>query len=211
MKTKFKNEKRTRIAEDVEFRFDEEKDVMNVEGYALKFNKQTLIGSEENGFREQIAIGSLENADMRKVPLKYNHNSGYLALASTKNGSLELEVDDVGLRFKAKLLDISAHKDVYEMIRSGLLSECSFAFTTDLEDGTEWDFDVKPPVRTIKKISRLFDVSIVDLGAYPDTELYARSFDELENHRETVEAERAKKESIKRSINIKLKLGGELE
>jgi len=203
-----KNPKIIRMASDVEIRQDEKNKAMIVEGYFLKFNKQTLIGSEENGFREVIKTDALDDTDMKKVPLKYNHSDGYLALASTKNGSLELVVDDVGLRGKAELLDIQSHRDIYEMVRSGLISECSFAFTLDLENGSEWDWEQDIPVRTIKKIDRLFDVSIVDLGAYADTEIYARSFDELENHKKTIEIAKAKIVEAKSRINIKLKLGG---
>ena len=203
-----KNPKITRMASNIEIRQNEENKSMIIEGYFLKFNKQTLIGSEEYGFREVILPGALDETNMKKVPLKYNHSDGYLALASTKNGSLTLSVDDVGLKGRAELLDIQSHKEIYEMVRSGLLSECSFAFTLDLENGSEWDWDLDIPLRKIKKIDRLFDVSIVDLGAYADTEIYARSFNELENHQKALEKAKAKLVEAKSRINIKLKLGG---
>jgi len=202
------NPKETRIATDISFRKDEENDKMFLEGYFLKFNQETLIGNDKYGFRETILPDALASADMRKVPLKYNHNDGYLALASTKNGSLKLEVDEIGLRGTAELLDIQTHRDIYKMVNSGLLSECSFAFTLNSKEGSEWDFDQDVPLRTIKKIDRLYDVSIVDLGAYPDTEIFARSFEKLEDIRKTVEAEKANKEAMVRRINMKIKLGG---
>lgn len=202
------NPKETRMATDVIFRQDEETKEMIVEGYFLKFNSETVIGSKEYGFREIIEPTALNGTDMRKVPLKYNHNDGYVALASTKNGSLKLEVDTVGLRGSAKLLDIQSHRDIYEMVRSGLISECSFAFTLDIDKGSEWDFEPDIPLRTIKKIDRLFDVSIVDLGAYADTEIYARSFEKLENIQKTLENEKVKRSEAESRINIKIKLGG---
>ena len=202
------NPKETRIATDISFRKDEENDKMFLEGYFLKFNQETLIGNDKYGFRETILPDALASTDMRKVPLKYNHNDGYLALASTKNGSLKLEVDEIGLRGTAELLDIQTHRDIYKMVNSGLLSECSFAFTLNSKEGSEWDFDQDVPLRTIKKIDRLYDVSIVDLGAYPDTEIFARSFEKLEDIRKTVEAEVANKEAMVRRINMKIKLGG---
>lgn len=206
-KTKDKRvEKERRYALNVEFRNEDEK--MRLVGYAAKFNNETLIGDKSWGFREVIMPTAFDNADMRKVPLKYNHDDGYLALASTKNGSLKLEVDEIGLRFEAELLDIQNHKDIYKMVESGLLSECSFAFTIDLENnGSEWvDLEEDIPLRKIHRISRLFDISLVDIPAYESTEVYARSFEVLEDIQKTVEAERRKHESLIRRMNMKIKL-----
>jgi hypothetical protein len=205
------NQKEIRMAAQVEFREDQETKRMILEAYFLKFNQQTLIGSKEYGFREQILPDALKDTDMKKVPLKYNHQDGYLALASTKNGSLKLTVDKIGLRGEAELLDIQSHKDIYEMVRSGLITECSFAFTIPMDGtGSEWNFDEEgvPPLRTIKKIDRLFDVSIVDLPAYENTEVYARSFEKFEDTRKALEEARAKNEESVRRINMKIKLGG---
>ena len=199
-------EKERRYALNVEFRNEDEK--MRLVGYAAKFNNETLIGDKSWGFREVIMPTAFDNCDMRKVPLKYNHDDGYLALASTKNGSLKLEVDEIGLRFEAELLDIQNHKDIYKMVESGLLSECSFAFTIDLENnGSEWvDLEEDIPLRRIHRISRLFDISLVDIPAYENTEVYARSFEVLEDIQKTVEAERRKHESLIRRMNMKIKL-----
>ena len=200
-------EKERRYALNVELKQDEDKK-MRLVGYAAKFNNETLIGDKSWGFREVIMPTAFDNCDMRKVPLKYNHDDGYLALASTKNGSLKLEVDEIGLRFEAELLDIQNHKDIYKMVESGLLSECSFAFTIDLENnGSEWvDLEKDIPLRKIHKISRLFDISLVDIPAYENTEVYARSFEVLEDIQKTVEAERRKHESLIRRMNMKIKL-----
>lgn len=199
-------EKERRYTSTVEFRNEDDK--MRLVGYAAKFNNETIIGDKSWGFREIIMPTAFDGADMRKVPLKYNHNDGYLALASTKNGSLILTVDDIGLRFEAELLDIQDHKDIYKMVQSGLLSECSFAFTIDLENkGSEWeDLDEDLPLRKINKISRLFDISLVDIPAYENTEVYARSFEILEDIQKTVEAEKRKQEGLIRRMNMKIKL-----
>ena len=203
-----KNPKVTRMAVDVELREVNEEEMV-LEGYPLKFDNETLVGDKDYGFREVISKNALDNADMKKVPLKYNHDNGYLALASTKNGSLVLDIDDVGLRMKATLLNIPAHRDVFEMVKAGLLSECSFAFTLDIENGAEWkDLEEDIPLRVIKNITRLFDVSIVDIPAYENTEVYARSFGELEDIRKTAEAEELKQSNLVRRVRMKIKIGG---
>ena len=203
------NDKEVRYATNVEMRMDEETTEMILEGYALTFNSETLIGSEDYGYIETIDSASLNETDMRKVPMKYNHNNGYLAIASTKNGSLKLSVDTVGLRFEARLINTQANRDVHLMVKEGLLSECSFAFITETKGGSEWDWDAEPPRRTIKKIKRLYDVALVDIPAYDNTSVSARSLEAFENVRETVEAEKRKQEALKNGMLIKIKLNME--
>jgi hypothetical protein len=201
-----KNKKEIRMMAEIEMRQENENEMI-LEGYPIKFNNETLIGNEEYGFRETIAPNALDEANMKKVPLKYNHADGYLALASTKNGSLEFTIDSVGLHMKARLLNIGAHRDVFEMVRSGLLSECSFAFSLSSNGGSEWlDLDKAIPLRVIKKVDRLYDVSIVDIPAYENTEVYARSFELLEDVRKPVEAAKHEQEDLIRRMNIKIKI-----
>ena len=69
---------------------------MILEGYAIVFNEETLIGDSKRGFREMIMPSALTNTSMKDVPLKYNHMDNFLVIARTKNGSLKLEVDDKG-------------------------------------------------------------------------------------------------------------------
>lgn len=210
IKEQGKQLKSIRSACSVEFRAlgDGEEEKMIIEGYALKFNNQTLIGSEEYGFREVIPTGALDETDMRKVPMKYNHSNSYLALASTKNDSLKLEVDSVGLRFTAELIPTSSNEDIYRAVKDGLLDEMSFGFTIAEQ---EWDWEQSPPIRSLTKIDRLFDVSLVDIPAYQNTEAFARSDGALEEARSTVEAEKRKDVNLRCKIELeltKINLGG---
>jgi len=197
---KMKN-KETRIAE---IRAISE-DKMIIEGYAIKFNEETLIGSEEHGFREIIDPNALEGANMKDVPLKYNHQDNFLVLARTRNKSLELEIDEVGLKIRAELLDTQSNQDIYKMVKSGLLDKMSFAFTVKSQS---WDRTGKTPLRTVRQIERLYDVSIVDVPAYEGTSVYARSLEMLDN--ETRKLENLKVEQDKAIIRKKIKIKGEL-
>lgn len=194
------NNKETRIAE-IRATSDEK---MIIEGYAIKFNEETLIGSEDYGFREEIAASALVGAKMSDVPLKYNHQDNFLVLARTRNKSLELEVDEVGLKIKAELLDTQSNKDIYMMVRSGLLDKMSFAFTVKSQS---WDRSGSIPKRTVKEIERLYDVSIVDVPAYEGTSVYARSLELLDG--ETRRLENLKLERQKQIIRTKIKIKGE--
>ncbi|HHT39740.1 MAG TPA: hypothetical protein GX001_04635 [Acholeplasmataceae bacterium] len=55
-----------------EIRLSEETEGMTIEGYAIVFNKETLIGDEKRGFIEVIEPTALTSTNMKDVPLKYN-------------------------------------------------------------------------------------------------------------------------------------------
>ncbi len=169
-----KNNKETRLAE---LRFEESEGKMILEGYAIVFEQETLIGNEERGFKEVISRTALTDAIMKDVPMKYNHMDSFLILARTKNKSLVLTIDNIGLKVHAELIDTTSNEDVYKMVRSGLLDKMSFAFTVKKQS---WDRSGTIPVRRIEAIDRLFDVSVVDTPAYDGTSIYSRSLDLVE-------------------------------
>ena len=164
-------EKETRFST-IAKRDGEEDNKMVVEGYAIVFDEETLIGDEERGFIEVIDKNALTNTNIKDVPFKYNHNDTTLILARTRNGSLSLEVDEKGLKIRAELIDTTSNRDIYKCIEAGLLDKMSFAFTVKSQS---WDKSGKIPKRTITAIDRLFDVSVVDLPAYDQTSIQASS------------------------------------
>ncbi len=180
--------KEIRIA-DLNTEINDEK--MILEGYAIVFNEETLIGNEEHGFKEIITSEALDGCNYKDVPLKYNHMDNFLVIARTKNKSLTLIPDDKGLKIHAELIDTSSNKDIYKMVRSGLLDKMSFAFTVKEQ---VWDRTNKVPIRKITKIERLYDVSIVDLPAYEGTSVYSRSLEMADTFLKTMELEEKKKE-----------------
>lgn len=191
--------KETRLAN---VQFEESEGKMTLEGYAIVFNQETLIGEEEYGFHEEIHRAALEDTIMRDVPMKYNHLDSYLIIARTKNKSLSLTVDHIGLKVKAELLDTQSNQDIYKMVRSGLLDKMSFAFSVAEQ---EWNHEGKIPKRTITKIGRLYDVSVVDTPAYDSTSIYARSLESMEVELKAMElAEQTRRtEALKHRIRIK--------
>jgi HK97 family phage prohead protease len=194
--------KETRLAD---VNLHEEDDKMILEGYALVFNNETLIGDEEYGFMEEIDSRALSETKMKDVPMKYNHMDSFLIIARTKNQSLSLTVDSIGLKVRAELLDTNTNQDIYKMVRSGLLDKMSFAFTVDEQ---VWNREGRIPKRTITKIERLYDVSVVDTPAYDSTSIYARSLESMELELKAMElAEQETKASmIKKRIKIKTQI-----
>lgn len=142
-----------------------------IEGYAAVYDEVADIGGM---FKETIARGAFDGADMRDVPLKYNHADNVYILARTRNKSLTLSVDDHGLKIRAALLDTTDGVDMYKRIKAGLIDKMSFAFTI-ADDGQRWERSEGGKLRTITKFDRIFDVSVVDMPAYDNTSIYARS------------------------------------
>ena len=191
--------KETRLAD---VTLHEEDDKMILEGYALVFNNETLIGDEEYGFIEEIDSRALRDTKMKDVPMKYNHMDSFLIIARTKNQSLSLTVDSIGLKVRAELLDTNTNQDIYKMVRSGLLDKMSFAFTVDEQ---VWNREGRIPKRTITKIERLYDVSVVDTPAYDATSIYARSLESMDLELKAMELAEQEQKSriIKKRIKIK--------
>lgn len=197
------NKKETRLAE---VELIEENEKMILEGYAIVYNEETLIGSEEYGFIESISPDAISEDAIRDVPMKYNHMDSFLIIARTRNQSLQLTSDEKGLKVRAELLDTQHNKDIYKMVKSGLLESMSFAFTVKEQ---EWDHDGDIPKRYIKSIDRLYDVSIVDIPAYDSTSIYARSLESMDLELKTMELEKRQQREalVRKRINIKLKTG----
>lgn len=148
---------------DLQFRTEENEDnKMEIKGYAVVFNSP-----ETYDYTEVIDSKALDNADMSDVVLRYNHNDTFMVLARTRNKSLNLSVDDKGLFMDATLQnDITEHRNIYNAIKSGLIDKQSFAFTIE-EDEYDYDTDT----RTITKIGKLYDVSVVDQPFYNATDV----------------------------------------
>lgn len=158
---------------DLQFRAEPTEDSkMEIKGYAAVFNSP-----ETYGYTELIAPTAFDEADLSDVVLRYNHEDTFMVLARTRNKSLQLEVDDKGLYMDAVLQDdIQSHKDIFNAIKSGLIDKQSFAFVVD-EDEYDYDTDT----RTITKIGKVFDVSVVDQPFYNATDVsVARSNDNEE-------------------------------
>ena len=154
---------------------------MIIEGYAVLFDTPQTYQYGDTTYTEQISRGALDNTDMKRTVLRYNHDDSVMALARVKNGSLVLTVDEIGLRVWAELLDTQTNRDLYKSIQNGLIDEMSFAFTV-APGGDKWEYedDYMKVTRTINAIETLYDVSVVDTGFYEKTQVYARALDHVD-------------------------------
>lgn len=171
---------------------------MVVEGYAVLFESPQTYQWGDETYTETISRGALDNADMKRVVMRYNHNDNVFAMARVKNGSLMLTIDDFGLKIHAELIDTQSNRDLYRMIKDGLIDEMSFAFTV-ARGGDTWEYsdDWKTVRRTINAIETVYDVSAVDTGFYENTSIYARAFESVDALKAEAEAKKLELEKAR--------------
>lgn len=137
-----------------------------VSGYALKFSTPSKpLGDSDAPFTEVIAPDALDGVDLSNVLMLNDHDYTQV-LASTKAGTLKLNVDSIGLHFEATLPDTTTANDVLANIKAGNVSDTSFSFAV-ADDGDQFTEDDDGNVtRTINQVKSLFDVSVCAVGAY---------------------------------------------
>ena len=179
---------------DLQFRAEDTEDgKMEIKGYAAVFNSP-----ETYSYTEVIDSKAFDEADMSDVVLRYNHNDSFMVLARTRNHSLELNIDEKGLFIDATLQDdITDHKNIFNAIKSGLIDKQSFAFVVD-EDEYDYDTDT----RTITKIGKVFDVSVVDQPFYnaTDVSVARNQSDEFLERRNTLRKEEEEKREKQKKL-----------
>jgi HK97 family phage prohead protease len=189
----------------VEVRAVDSEDKMLIEGYAITYDQPATHQYGQRKFTEVIRKGALDKTDIKDVPLRYNHNDTWLIMARTRNKSLQLIKDDIGLKIQAELLDTQSNRDIYKSIQEGLVDKMSFAFTV-ADGGDTWTFKDDESIREVNNIDKLYDVSVVDTPFYDSTSIYARSLELLEN-------EEKRLDSLNEQLNLrkrKLKMKGRI-
>jgi uncharacterized protein len=162
-------------------------EVVTLAGYAAKYN---VLSEMMWDFQETIAPGAFDAVMGDDVRCLFNHDAN-LILGRTASGTLRLNLDDTGLRYEVDLPDTVSASDVAVAVERGDVTQSSFAFIvneatwTEREDGT-W-------LRTITKLSRLYDVSPVTYPGYPDATVGMRSafVTDQRSAKAAVEAERS--------------------
>lgn len=160
-----------------------------IEGRPIVFNREADLGF----FREIIAPEALVKTDLKDVRLCLNHDTNYVYARSrnnNENSTMQLFVDDVGLRFVAKLAinESPKAKDFYSAIKRKDMDKMSFMFRVR---GEEWEgLETESPLRRITDIGEVVEISMVTFPAYDSTEIQARSKAALESARSAVETAR---------------------
>jgi len=142
----------------------------NEEGRDIVVGHASVYDSKSNnlgGFFEYIEKGAFtqELIDKSDVRALINHDQN-LVLARSTTGTLDLTVDEKGLRYEFSIPETSYGKDLAINMKNGNINQSSFAFTV-ASNGDEWTTDDEGnDIRTITSIDRLYDVSPVVYAAY---------------------------------------------
>lgn len=171
-----------------DIRADEEG--QNIEGHPAVYDQETVIGGY---FREIIERGAFDNTDFTDVVLSANHEMRKIPLARSRrnnaNSTMQLSVSDKGLYMRANL-DTENNSEAQKLMSAivrGDLDDMSFIFYVKDE---EWvDLDTELPLRRIKTISKVIEVSAVNWGAYSGTDINTRdAADTLENAKKALDS-----------------------
>lgn len=186
----------------------EEEKTMVVEGYASTFNEPyELYHDGEVRILEQVDPNAFDEADMSDVIFQYDHRGRVFARMS--NGTLDVNPDEHGLAIRADLGGTDIGRQLYEEIRGGYTTKMSYGYTVaaDRWDETRGEDGVLNEIRTITKISKVYDVSAVSLPANDGTSITVRNL--TDGVIEKVKAERLKAlELRRRKTMMLLELGG---
>lgn len=140
-------------------------------GYAAVFNSPS---EDFGGWSERIDPSAFqrtlaEGADVRQL---VEHDPARI-VGRTKNKTLRLSTDEVGLKFECDLPDTSIARDLIISVERGDLDACSFGFITQ-SDKYDTDKSTGHVTRTLLDVD-LLDTSVVCFPAYPATSVGVRS------------------------------------
>lgn len=142
-----------------------------VEGYALNWNEYDM-----GSFMERIDVNALGELKAYDVHALYNHDyDRVLARSKYGEGTLSLEQDQEGLKFRFDLPDTSTGNEVRTLVGRGDVDQASWAFTVKKE---RWEnVRSEKPTRVIEEIGEMYDISLTPRGANPTTSVALRSLE----------------------------------
>ncbi|EJS68528.1 HK97 family phage prohead protease [Bacillus wiedmannii] len=166
-------EKRELLSSEIEIR-EVEGGLRTITGYAVKWEMKSVTMGYWRRFKEQFKRGAFTDSLTQDDQLALWSHDYSQVLGRTKNGTLRLFEDEIGLRFELDLADTMLGNDTYKTIKRGDVDGVSFGFQMVKE---EWDeSDPDNVVRSVTK-AKLIEISPVAFPAYPDSQVSARSHD----------------------------------
>lgn len=161
----------------------EKDDNLIVQGYIKSESFSHVLGKGiENQWKEIIKPGVFQNAidkafaNCQHIDFLLDHDRRQI-LATTQNGSLKLDEDEVGLYFEAKIAKTTWGNDAYTLIKEGIISGLSFGMKVIRDEWELVDYDgYEMPIRTIFEIE-LYEVSALRTPAYPETLVQTRGIE----------------------------------
>lgn len=159
-----------------------------IEGYALKFGvRSRLLCDWWNNYYEVLEPGCVtrEMLDKQDIKLTMFHDRQLVLARSNKgNGTLNYEVDKVGVKFWAEMPHTVDGDKALELVSRGDIAGCSFIYSTDegdSENAVSYErLDEKGDdgedilLRHVKRIDNVYDFTITTDPAYEQTDVSKR-------------------------------------
>lgn len=163
-----KNDRQYRNAEPME-----ESENYTVLGYATTFEPYEFY-EDANGemVYESFTADSFDGVNMDDVIMQYDHSGR--VYARTSNDTLKLSFDEHGLKVEADLGKTGLSRQLYEDIKSGMITKMSWGFAYSKEP--EFDRNTHTLIWPKGSIKKIYDVSAVSIPANNDTDINARSY-----------------------------------
>jgi len=183
---------------------DDNKNVV-IDGYIAKFDSITELW---DGYFEKIDRSAFDNTlkDGHNIFLLYHHD-WTKPLASTKTGTLELETDNIGLRFKATINNnLSYARDTIELVKEGLIQGCSFGFNC-VRENVEYNNEDDSLIRTLLEVN-LYEGSVLCIPQYEDTTVFTRAKELVAEERQKLKVDK-ELEDLKTDLEL-IKISNEL-
>lgn len=153
----------------------EDDSLMKIGGYINVTERESeMLYSKRSGkwFKEIMKRGVFQRAidKAKEIPLLFEHDWNK-KLADTRNNTLTLKEDNIGLKFEAIIED----RSVYDQVKAGVINSCSFGFRA-LEESIE-PINSRLEKRTVSGIE-LLEVSLVKNPAYVGSLAEVRAYEE---------------------------------
>lgn len=177
-------------------------EVRAVEGESILTGRPIVYGSRTDlgWFDEIIDAGALDRTDLTDVRFLVNHDLSKIPLARSRrnngNSTMQLTPDAQGMEIQVRLdtENNAEARALYSAVQRGDISGMSFMFSIEDE---EWEgLDTDHPLRRIKSISSVVEVSACTFPAYEATKINARSKEALDRARQDVETARQQRQAL---------------
>ena len=174
------NIKRTYNATGVQYREATNDSPATIEGYAIIFDSPSCIMGTNDGVpvREIIDRGAVTRELLDGCDIKmtlYHSNKRLLARSKQGKGTLTYDIDGHGVRFSFPVPDTVDGDTAKELVRSGIIDGCSFAFTVPdvpgavaVEHGKHEGNDTV--FVRVCQISAIYDFTLTPDPAYESTD-----------------------------------------
>ena len=183
-------------------------------GYALKFGTRSVNLTPWSSWREVYEIlepGCITREMLNRqdvVFTAFHNREKVLGRCTNGKGTLRMQVDSVGLRIECEMPHTELGNEILELVKRGDLFGMSFAYTTDEDDSEnavsyarEADKDGKEVwLRHVKRIDKMFDVTVAGHPAYEETEISQRELFEAHLPKAETEQQREKEAQDKATV-----------